>query len=108
MRLIIPLLLTCVVTFSQLSIASDAPPAPSTQPDLSTPLSAVVTFLKESSDTDEEKARHTAVLDDGTARLLDATFSADRYHKLFVSAAVTRFGDPAKAKLDVDAYAFLI
>jgi len=107
MRLIIPLLLTCVV-FSQLTIASEAAPAPSTQPDLSTPLSAVVAFLQASSDSDEETARQAAVLDDATARLLDATFSAERAHKDFISAAATRFGDPAQAKLGVDANVFLI
>jgi hypothetical protein len=107
MRLIIPLLLTCVA-FPQLTIASDAPPAPSTRPDLSAPLSAVVAFLQASSINDEKTARQAAVLDDATSRLLDATFSADRAHKDFISAAVTRFGDPAEAKLGVDVNVFLI
>jgi hypothetical protein len=107
MRLIIPLLLTCVV-FPQSTIATEAPPAPSTQPDLSTPLSAVVVFFQADSADDEKMARQVVVLDDATSRLLDATFSADRAHKDFVSAAVTRFGDPAKARLGVDANAFLI
>jgi hypothetical protein len=107
MRLIIPLFLACVV-FPQLTIASDAASAPATQPDLSTPVSAVVAFFQADSAGDEKTARQAAVLDDATGRLLDATFSAERAHKQFVNAAVARFGNPAKAKLDADANAFLI
>jgi hypothetical protein len=107
MRLTIPLFLTCVVC-SQLAIASDAPPAPSTQPDLSTPLSAVVAFFQASSAGDEKAMRQVAVLDEATGRLLDATFSADGAHRDFVSAAVARFGDAAKAQLGADPNSFLI
>lgn len=105
MRLIIPLLLA-FVAFPRLTIASDA--APATQPDLSTPLSAVISFFQADSAGDETTARQAAVLDDVTGRLLDATFSAERAHRDFVSAAVARFGQPAKAKLDADANAFLM
>lgn len=107
MRLTIPLLLTWLV-LPQLSVASDAPAGASTQPDLSTPVSAVVAFLQASSANDEQTARAAAVVDDATGRLLDACFSADRVHKDFVNAAIARFGAPAKAKLDADANAFLV
>lgn len=107
MRLTISLILICLV-LPRLSFASDAPPVPSTQPDLSTPLAAVVAFFQAESAGDLQTARQVAVLDDATGRLLDASLSADRAHKDFVSAAITRFGAPAKAKLDVDANAFLV
>jgi hypothetical protein len=102
-RLTISLFLICVV-LEQRSFASDA----STRPDLSTPVSAVVAFLQASSGGDEEAAREAAVVDDATSRLLDACFLADRAHRDFVRAAISRFGEAAKGKLDGDANAFLI
>jgi hypothetical protein len=106
-RLTISLLLTWLV-FPQLSFASDAPAGASTRPDLSTPVSAVVAFLQASSGGDEEAAREAAVVDDATGRLLDACFLADRAHRDFVGAAISRFGEAAKGKLDGDSYAFLV